>query len=282
MKEKKEFEEDVINIINMQGTPKGEELGINNMNFAYNIGYVIHDVKTWCGGKDREYTFYSVEIDIDNYYIICGYINASSERGRRFFDDTEYLSKLLWIRYDSIQDVKPNVDDLIITRVFFVYDILIKEDIINNIKYNKKYKYYSEMMYDREYQRASKKLNKEMILWHHKDIDEIEKPELTNYEFGHNAYEAYTDDNGEMNFVFICKETYSDGIKQDLLKFEWEGYNDLIKISKESNHLNEMREILSRDMLIDGKKEQVYLEKVMISVSDIKKYIEEKRNEKNN
>jgi len=290
IKQERIFKEDVSNILKLNMNEEAEKGDKGPPEtFSWIIDWVIDDSKIYYDVESyRETTFYSVEIDINNSYIMCGYISKLLAEGYKDVDDDyDYISNLVWVRYDSIQDVKMNVEDLIITRAYFVYDILIKEDIINNIKYNKKCKYYSEIMFDSHYAGAYQKLNKEMLLWYYEDINEIEKPVFTNYEFNYHAYEAYTDNNGELNFIFISKSIYSNGITVEFLESAWANhrfsfYDELIKLSKECNQLNEMKEFFKRTQFPNGIKEQIYLEKVMISVSDIKKFINEKKNEKNN
>lgn len=273
-KEEKEFKQDIKNVISISSNMESGDVGMDS-SFAHTLNCVNNNSK-------YQFTYYSIEINFDNSYILCGYkpnkkvIFISKEKGTDgFYDD------VVWVKYETEDVIFEEIDGMYICDFYYVYDILIKEDLIYNKKYNKVLKYYCNAG-DWLYNEICYRLKKEMILFYYKDYDLFYNQYsyinqfLTNYDFCM-AYELYLDNNYNIYFSIISKIVYleDNNREKDSLNIEFgEKYSlyyfDLLNVYKKVESLYELSyQIVKNYDFSKRTKEKIYLEKVIVSLNDV-------------
>ncbi len=268
------FEKDVETIISIS-----KDQTINEIGSSYNFS----DLLSCTNFGKYSNTLYSIEVDIDNFYIICGYkpnfvggLKNKMKGKDGFYDDVE------WIKYTKKEDIVDQYDNYKICDLYYVYNVIIKNDLLNNKKYNKLIKYYCNVA-DSYYNGVNIKLKKDMILCYYKEFEYLVNEKLidnylNNFIFT-GAYELYYD-NGNINFVIISKITKLNNmhtinnLELELSDYSSEFYENYIYIMNNYIFKEELNEfsfyIYFRNPLSSTITEEVYLEKIIIPWEIIK------------
>lgn len=260
-KEKKEFEADVANIEELM--EDGEVPGYPSpVRFTFLISFIKYDY--------NPFTLYSLELNIDSYYKMCGYMILPSTES--VDENNSELGTIMWVKYRNNVEIKDRIDISescygLLCYVYDVYDVLVKEDLLYNKKYNIVYKYYSKST--KEW-KIFEVLKKEMILGYDVNIDKGKKVIFSKINFRY-LYPLFNSDETGINMVLNRKRTTYDidlsnpkvyTIEEELGSY----YSTIIKYCKDNDDLNEMK--------LRGQYYEYY-EKTMISIQDIKKILEE-------
>ena len=131
IRERRIFEEDILNIVELcTTTGKGDEIGSSNR--FYRLFRKNNYYKS---------TLYSIEVNIDDSYVMCGYrIQEYPGLVLNFHRSQVDWNEVMWVKYDKEDVIKEEIDGKYVFVIYNVYDILLKEDLINNITYNIKNK----------------------------------------------------------------------------------------------------------------------------------------------
>lgn len=154
-------------------------------------------------------TFYSAYINENSYYVVVSYIDEKLYEAKRTRSGKlDYYQNVVWMKYDSLDDVATSVDNLQISDVFIVYDILIEKDVINDKIYNETYKYYQdvtdEFLYNQEINRFSK--TTKILLFREKELN---KDNFYVDDFDYKlSHQMDINEQSETFFVFRYRTTY--------------------------------------------------------------------------
>ena len=159
------------------------------------------------------YTFYTAEIKKENAYVVCGYIGEKDylpERNR--MQPSAYYEKVTWIRYDRISEVERNYNNLVLSDVYLVYDLVVKDDIIQGKSYNNSYKYYQNATYEFVNGLNTDSLvpHSDILLWYYRDLNQRENVCFGEYNYDL-SYEIVYGDDGKIDVLFIKQAIYDDG-----------------------------------------------------------------------
>ncbi len=118
----------------------------------------------------REYLYY-VDVDIENPYYICAYMDFSivddlNKWGAGCIDITRYV----WYKFDAEESIPKEIDNLRLGWAFQIYDSVITKDIGNDIDCEHKFKFYSL-----GYGGVSnfRVIYEHMLIIHHRVLDDI-------------------------------------------------------------------------------------------------------------
>lgn len=268
IREKRIFEEDILNIVELsKGLGDSDILGGIPPLGAFFEYFKYENVKP--------ITFYSIEINVMEYYVIGGYIeegDIDSERGEDDDWDVDW-NVVTWVKYNNKDIIKEKINEKSLFIEYYIYDVLIKKDLLNNINYNKKYKYYS-LKSNFNDQSRNRNIKENMILpWWEKLEDII----IFNDNDIRTAFELYESQSSE-NYIVMDKYytyLYKDDINKDYtyynLKLEFGNWYDiLINYCIDNEELTEVCYYEDCDIIYN---------KTMISIEDIKKILieEEKK-----
>lgn len=211
-------------------------------------------------------SFYKAELNYNNYYVLCGYMKEESyipDRWRNL-----HYGNRVWKTFKNIEEIEYSYEDMILSDVYLISNIIVFEDIVSNEKIEKKYKYYEDIT--KEYLNAEK-FNKDFtnivfLLWYNKNLNEQENVFFTewNYEL---SYNIVCDNNSEVYIIFDNEVVYENE-SYNVLKKEFNEYYEILK----SNFIYD--ESLNESVQ-NNKGENYIITKVKINIVDILKIIEE-------
>lgn len=163
--------------------------------------------------KNNNYTFFIADLNSNKSSIICGYIEEDKYVPKRHRDVT-YMESITWIKFNTIEDIKKNIDGLTFSDCFLVYDVNIEKDLVNGIEYNQSIKYYRDITNDIEWKFYNNKLftdkmySKKILLWWPKKAIETDNVFINDNDIKH-SYELLDESDMEKYVVFDNQITYS-------------------------------------------------------------------------
>lgn len=224
-KEENNFNNDIHNIVDLNTNSKAK--------MTYFFDDKIEKI------NDSTSTFYLAKLDYSEYYILCGYVKEELYIPERLRHN-EYYDIIIWKDYKKDEKIEYYYDDMILSDVYLILNITIMEDVINNEKIEKVYKYYKnisdEYLEKEDYSCCFK--NKNLLLWSDKNISDTENLYFSEYDY-ELSYEIVYDDNFEMYIIFNKQYIYGNDIKFVLGKELGSYYQNLEPYLINDNSLSE-------------------------------------------
>lgn len=168
-----------------------------DMPMPFTLGEIIDNIRA-----GDQSTLFLMELDVNKSYYICKYGKSIGERPD--LPDKCNVSDFIWVKYDNSEDILPEYNGVKLQKSYILFDGVVKNDIVNEISYNKPCKYYLEFFNDKRYFSDTNKL----MIYRDRNLTDTSKMIFVTQSSFSEDYKIYTD-NGT-NYLLFVHQTYSE------------------------------------------------------------------------